>query len=394
MTNSPLIDRDWGVLGREAHGGPLEVLGSEGSWLIARDGRYLDFTMGWCVGNAGWGNRQILEALRRFDGPAYVHPNYLYERWVVLAEKLQQIVPVNGPGKCFRATGGTEAVEIALQAARAHTHRAAFLSVEGSYHGHSFGTMSVGSSGFKNSFGEMVPGCYKGGLPLDEKAARQAEQLLETRTIAAVIAEPIICNLGVYEPEQAFWGIVAEACRRTGTVMIMDEVATGFGRTGKMFACEHYGLRPDIITLGKGLSSGYGALGAAVMSPGLAKSMEFLFSSYSTFGWLPICVEAAIANVDYIVGRRLWENAETMGQYLKAGIAKIPFKSPVKVSGQGLALAVKFEDSGYAAEVARRALARKLIVADIGNNPFLLFPALEIDRKTADEALSVLAQST
>ena len=393
MTNSPLITRDWAVLGRESPGGPIEVLGSEGSWLIARDGRYLDFMMGWCVGNVGWGNPHILKALQDFKGPAYVQPHYLYERWVVLAEKLQRIVPVNGPGKCFRATGGTEAVEIALQAARVHTGRASFLSVEGSYHGHSLGTMSVGSSGFKKSFGELMSDCYKGGLPLDEKAARQAEQLLETRKIAAVIAEPIICNLGVYEPEPAFWPMIAGACRRTGTVMIMDEVATGFGRTGKLFACEHYGLRPDIITLGKGLSSGYGALGAAVMSPELAKSMEFLFSTYSTFGWLPICVEAAIANVDYLLEKRLWENAEKMGQYLKAGIEKISFKSPVKVSGRGLALAVKFEDGGYATDVARRAFKNKLIVADIGNNPFLLFPSLEIDRETADKALAILARS-
>ena len=391
---SALRDRDWKVLGRESPGGPLEVLGAEGSWLITRDGRYLDLMMGWCVGNAGWGNQRIQEALRNFKGPAYVQPHYLYERWVVLAEKLQQIVPVDGPGKCFRATGGTEAVEIALQAARAHTGRAAFLSVEGSYHGHSLGTMSVGSGGFKKSFGELMPNCHKGGLPLDEKAARKAEQLLETRTIAAVIAEPIICNLGVYEPEPDFWPLVADACRRTGTVLIMDEVATGFGRTGKMFACEHYGLRPDIITLGKGLSSGYGALGAAVMSPRLAKSMEFLFSSYSTFGWLPICVEAAIANVDYLLEKRLWENAEKMGRYLKAGIEKIAFKSPVTVSGRGLALAVKFEDADYATGVAQRAFANKLIVADIGNNPFLLFPSLEIDRETADAALAILAQST
>lgn len=159
--------KDKKYLGRDIPPVPIEITGSKGDYLYGPRGeKYIDFLMGWCVGNIGWGVREVLDRVSRFKGPDYVNPHYLYKPWAELAELLAKITPVNLV-KSFRATGGTEAVEIALQAAMAHTKRYKFVSVEGSYHGHSIGAMSIGSSDFRSRYKNLLPGCYKIKPPLN-----------------------------------------------------------------------------------------------------------------------------------------------------------------------------------------------------------------------------------
>lgn len=384
-----LIQRDRKYLGRDVPSSPIEVVKSKGNFLYGPEKKYIDFLMGWNVGNAGWNVEEINKKIRKFTGPNYVNPHYLYEPWVELAEILAKITP-GKLIKSFRATGGTEAVEIALQAAMAHTRRSKFISIEGSYHGHSIGAMSVGSSEFRKHYKNLLAGCYKIKPPLDAEAGRKVESILKKREVAAFISEPIICNLGVIIPDKEFLEIVQKACRKYGTLLIIDEVATGFGRTGKLFASEYYNLKPDIVCLGKGLTGGYGALGATVMTEEVAKSMEFDFSTYSTFGWHPLNVEAAIANIKFILKNRLWIKAVKMGGYFEKRLKEIKFKHRPEIRVKGLAIGVEFKKREYAVQIVKKAMGKGFLFSDLGPYIFTFFPALNIDKKTADEGLKIL----
>lgn len=385
-----LEKKDKKYLGRDVPPLPIEVVKSEGSFLYGKDRKkYIDFLMGWNVGNIGWSLEEIIGKVKQFKGPTYVNPYYLYKPWVKLAEILAKITP-GKLTKSFRATGGTEAVEIAIQAAMVHTGRCKFISIEGSYHGHSVGAMSIGSSDFRKYYKNLLPGCYKIKPPLNVRAGKEVEKILKKRDIAAFISEPIICNLGVIMPDREFFNIARDACKKYGTLLIMDEVATGFGRTGKLFASEHYGLEPDIICLGKGLTGGYGALGATVTTEEVAKSMEFDFSFYSTFGWHPLNVEAAIANIKFILKNKLWEKATKMGEYFEEKLKKIKFKYPAEIRVKGLAIGIEFKKKGYAAQVVRRCFKKGLLISDLGPYIFTIFPALNIDEKIAGQGLNIL----
>ena len=224
-----ITQKDHAYLGRgEGDHRPLVVVGAEGPYVYDEKGkRYIDFFMGWCVGNIGWNLKEVVKKIAGFEGPTYVSPTYIYKGWVELAELLAKIAPGNLK-KSFRATGGTEAVEIALQAAMFHTKRHEFISIEGSYHGHSIGAMSVGSSDFRSWYKNLLPNCYKIKPPLDDKAADQLETLLKAGDIAALIMEPIVCNLGVEIPKKEFMSRAQALCKKYGTLLIMDEISTCF----------------------------------------------------------------------------------------------------------------------------------------------------------------------
>jgi 4-aminobutyrate aminotransferase-like enzyme len=388
-------EKDKKYIGRDVPPIPIDVVKSKGSYLYDSDGkRYLDFLMGWNVGNIGWGVEEVEETLKKFDGPNYVNPRYLYKPWIELAELLAEITP-GKLQKSIRATGGTEAVEIALQAAMSHTKRQKFISIEGSYHGHSIGAMSVGDSNFRKHYKNLLPNCYKIKPPLNAKAGKEVERLLSKGDVAAFISEPIICNLGVVIPEKEFFDIVQAACKKYGTVLIIDEVATGFGRTGKMFASEHYNLKPDIMCLAKGITGGYGGLGATIMTEEVAKSMEYDFSFYSTFGWHPLNVEATLANIKYFLKRKneILKNVSEMSVLFKNRLEKTKFKYPAEIRVKGLAIGVEFKKEGYAKELMDKCRHKGLLFSDLGPYVFTLFPALNIDKKVVEEGLGILEKS-
>jgi len=388
----PQSARDKKYLGREGKPRALRIVRSKGAYIYDEKGkRYIDFVMGWCVGNIGWNVRQVVAHIKKFNGPTYVMPSYFYRGWETLAELLAKLAP-GRLVKSFRATGGTEAVEIALQAAMAHTKRHKFISIEGSYHGHSIAAMSVGSSDFRSWYRNLLPHCYKIRLPLNEAAAKKVVALLAKRDIAAFIIEPIICNLAVEIPSQAFITTVRKACRKYGTLFIADEVGTGFGRTGKMFASEHFKLDPDIMTVAKGVSGGYGALGAALMTKEVAQSFEFEFSYYSTFGWHPLSVEATIQNLRYLVKHRavFFRNAARLSAYFEKRLRAMRFKYPAEIRVKGLAIGVIFSRDGYGAEIIARCLKAGLLIADATSRSIVIYPPLNLDMTTAKKGLDIL----
>lgn len=387
-----LTQRDRRFLARDDEPDALQIVRARGARVIDAHRRsYIDFTSGGCVGNLGWGEQEIRRAVRRFDGPTYVSPSWLYAPWVELAELLARIAP-GKLTKSFRATGGSEAVELALQAAMAHTGRGKFLSLEDSYHGNTLGALSIGASETRETLPNLLSRCVKVKPPLDTRALATIERQLRRRDVAAFIMEPISIAHGVLVPDPASVAELQRQCRRYGTLLIMDEVASGFGRTGKIFATEHFPIEPDMLCLAKALTAGYGAMGALLTTKEVADSMEEDGNFYSTFGWHPLSVAAAIAAVRFLVRneKRLLANVETMSRFFAARLAAMQLPSLRALRVQGLAIALEFE-SEIVPRLQKKCLARGLLIADSGDSTALLLPPLNIDRRTAAAGLDILA---
>lgn len=387
MLNNRIQNVDQRYIARNSNADDLEVIGTDGDYVIDRQGkRYLDLVMGWCVGNLGWSNREILERLRQFNGPTYVGPSFLYQPWAELAELLISIAP-GKLRKCFRATGGTEAVELALRASIAHTERREFLSIEGAYHGNSIGATSVGSP---ERFEEGIIGCHRLSPPLDLRAADRAERLLKERKIAAVIMEPVVFNLNVLVPEKEFMRRLQELCRRYGTLLIMDEVATGFGRTGKLFACEYFGIEPDLMCLAKSITGGYAPMGATLATEEVAQSMRRKAGFYSTYGWHPLAVEAALANIQCLIRNHssILRHVSQMSAFFRSRLERMPFGEDREIRAMGLAIGVGAPGKNLG-KLTARARERGLLIS-AGGNSLNLFPALNIEREVAGLGLEIL----
>lgn len=365
---------------------------AEGPWVFdAAGSRYVDFLSGNCVGNTGWSNRAIRDTLRAYSGPAYVVPTEIYEPAHRLAGQLAEIAP-GDLEVCFRATGGSEAVDIALQLALNHTGRKKFVSIEGAYHGNTLAARSIGKG---DDITGHLPGCQKIGPPLDENAAKKLETLLKKEDIAAFIIEPIITNLAVCIPDKEFMTEARRLCLRYGTLFIADEVASAFYRTGRLFACEHFDLEPDIMCLGKAITGGYAPMGAVITTRAVARSaaktkLEF----YSTYGWHPLCIEAALANLEYLrqhTGRLLQSIADA-GALIEERLAAMDFAKPPKIRRVGLAIAADLGNKSSAAMLERNCRGDGLLI-NAHNQSIVMFPPVNVHTRTVHEALDILERN-
>ena len=314
----------------------------------------------------------------------------MYKPWAELAELLADLTP-GKLKKSFRATGGTEAVEIALQVAMAYTKRRKFISLEDSYHGNSIATLSIGATENKRKFKNLLPNCHKIKPPLDHKAAEKVERLLRGKDVAAFIMEPVILNLGVLIPNKEFMTTLRQLCTKYGTLLILDEVATGFGRTGKLFASEHFEIEPDIMTIAKAITGGYAGMGATITTEEIGKAVRDEVSIYSTYGWHPLSVDAAIANLRYIRKHkaRLLKNVMEMSDYFMARLSQVEFKHPATVRVKGLAIGVDVGDADYASQFVDKCRRAGLLITD-DDESLTIFPALNINQKVAREGLDIL----
>jgi acetylornithine/succinyldiaminopimelate/putrescine aminotransferase len=372
----------------------FSVARGKGSYLFdTRGKRYVDFVMGWCVGNFGWGDPELERRIARYRGPDYVYPDYRYPPWEELAGLLSRIAP-GDLTKCFRATGGSEAVELAIQAAMLHTKRHAFVSLEESYHGNTFGAMSVAGSDYREKFPRLLPNCHKIKPPLDENALDRIETRLKRRDVAAFLMEPVSINLGVCVPRPGFMEGLRALCTRYRTLLILDEVACGFGRTGRIFASEHWDAEPDIMCVAKAISGGVAGMGAMLATAAVGKMMEAKGEFYSTYGWHPRSTDVAIASLRRIIRdkRKLLAQVAATSDYFRERIGAIEFGSKVTLNMLGLAIGLHFDDDDYGDGLAERCRRNGLLVASQSGD-VLLLPALNIDRRTASRGLDILAQS-
>jgi acetylornithine/succinyldiaminopimelate/putrescine aminotransferase len=365
----------------------LEVARARGSFVYdTRRRRYIDFMMGWCVGNFGWARPALRRRVHAFRGPDYIYPGYTYRPWRDLAQLLVGLAP-DGLTHCCRATGGSEAVELALQAAMLHTGRKKFVALEDAYHGNTLGALSVGDG----DDAVRVLSVARLEPPLDADALDRLETRLKRRDVAAVIMEPISMNLGVLIPENEFMEGLVPLCHRYGTLLILDEVATGFGRTGKLFATEYYDVQPDMMTIAKAATGGAAGIGGLLVRDDLAETLEQDGNVYSTYGWHPLSVDVAIANVRWIKRNqsRLLRQVERTSAYFVKRLRAMAFAEEPELRWRGLAIAVDVRDEKYAERVAKKCRTRGLLL-DQQDNVLLMLPALNVERATASAGLDIL----
>jgi adenosylmethionine-8-amino-7-oxononanoate aminotransferase len=372
--------------------GDLEITRTEGSSLIfdSNGKRYIDFVSGSCVGNFGWSLEEIQLALKEYNGPAYIPPDHTYQPWKELAQLLAELAP-GRLKRSFRATGGTEAVEIALQLAMAHTGRRKFIAIEGGYHGDSIAAESLGNK-THDQIPNLLTNCDRIKPPLNKAALEEVENLLKEKEVAAFIMEPVICNLGVLIPEAEFMHGLQALCRHYGTLLIMDEVATGFGRTGKLFASEHFDIEPDIMCMAKALSGGYAAIGATIATEEVARSAEDKgMSFWSTYGWHPLSVAAALANLHYIVkhNEQIFANIASLSGMMEERLSAMPFKHTPHIRAKGLAIAADIGSPQQASALKESCRKAGLIISSHLSS-LVFFPALNMDKQIAAEGLDLL----
>ncbi len=351
-----------------------------GTKLIDYEGNeYLDAYAGLWNVNVGYGRQEIADAVyQQMKTLSYYPHSQLNIPATRLADRLSSMLPED-LNHVFFSNSGSEANETALKIARQYgrqkfpgQNRYKVIARYRGYHGFTFGAMSAtGQTPRRAKFEPLVPGfhhahppyCYRCPLGLsypecNVACADDIERIIENEgpeTVIAVIAEPIIGGGGVIVPPDDYLPKLREICDRYDLLLILDEVITGFGRTGTLFACQRWKVEPDIITLAKGISSGYLPLGACVTTSPVFEA--FLgepedhreFSQVSTYGGHPVCCVAALANLDILLAERLWENSEKIGTYLLGRLKQL-LELPIvgDVRGKGLMIAlelVKDKDS-------------------------------------------------
>jgi acetylornithine/succinyldiaminopimelate/putrescine aminotransferase len=375
-------------LGRTSDPEPLQIVAAEGSHVRDARGRtFIDFQMGWCVGNLGWNPPEIVARVQRFKGPFYVSPKMLYAPWTQLAKELVDVAP-RKLAHAYRCVGGSEAVEHALQLAMTATGRTKIVSLEGAYHGNTFGARGVGDGGVDAT----LSGMKKLAPPLDAAALDRLETLLRHNDVAALIMEPIPMNLNVLVPDSDFMREVIPLCHRHGTLVIFDEVACGFGRTGRLFAADHWHLEPDIMCVAKAFSSGIAPIASTLATQEVADACKDELSFYSTFGWMPLATEAALGTLAYwrAHGDELVENIAERSAQLRHSLGEIFDDGELRMIG--MAIAIGLDDEERVARIAKRCRDHGLIIGE--EEDFLvMFPALTIDEDTVDDALQILAEA-
>lgn len=392
----------------------LNVLtGCHGSYLEDMQGRrYLDFH-GNNVHQVGFANPSVINAIKsQLDELSFCTRRYTNRVAIDLARTLAEISP-GGLNKVLLCPGGTSAIGMALKLARVYTGRHKTISMWDSFHGASLDAISVGGEAvFRQGIGPLLSGCEhvppadsyrclwdcssRGGCDL--KCADYIEYVLEhERDIAAVIAEPIRST--PFIPASGYWRKVRDACDRHGTLLIFDEVCQGLGRTGKMFAAEHFDVVPDILVMGKGLGGGILPLAAIVADPKLDVASGSALGHY-THEKNPVCCAAALATVQYIQEHQLVEQARRLGQHALERLRELQQRHPLigDVRGIGLLMGVELvNDRGTKTRALAEAEAVMYSALDKGlsfkltmGNILTLTPPLVISKEEIDRAIDII----
>jgi 4-aminobutyrate aminotransferase len=396
---------------------PLAVAHAAGSMVEDVDGnRFLDFMAGIAVAATGHAHPEVVHAVREQAG-CFLHicgSDFYYEGFSTLCERLARVAPGPSPKRVFLTNSGTEAVEGAIKLARNSTRRPALIAFVGAFHGRTYGAMSLTASKarHRSGFGPFLPEVYHVPYPnpyragsagaameqtmgaLDELFARR----LDPRDVAAIFVEPVQGEGGYVVPPAGFLRALRELCDRHGILLVCDEVQSGIGRTGRMFACEFDGVEPDVLTVGKGLGSGM-PIGAVVAREAVMKWEPGAHGS--TFGGNPVCCAAALATLD-LVEQGLTRNAEAMGNRLTAGLQALAERHGAigDVRGRGLMLGVELVADRGTREPAPaliealvdRAFHRGLLLLGCGRSTLRLAPPLTVDEYDVDTALGIIAE--
>jgi 4-aminobutyrate aminotransferase len=375
---------------------PLVVARGSGAMIEDVDGnRYLDFMAGIAVASTGHSHPKVVQAIQ--DAAAkFLHicgGDFYYESFAALPEKLARLAPGKDPKKVFLTNSGTEAVEGALKLSRYATRRAAFIAFEGSFHGRTYGSLSLTNSKVtqRAGFGPFLPEVYHAPYGDAEWIEEHLfHRRLDPHDVAAIIVEPIQGEGGYIVPPKGFLAKLRAMCDEHGIVLIMDEIQSGVGRTGKMWACQHESIVPDILLAAKGIASGM-PLGAIIARADLMKWKPGAHGS--TFGGNPVCCAAALATLD-LVEKQYMKNARAMGDILisKARDLAAKTKTITDVRGRGLMVGIELADPALVKRVVLAAFKRGVLLLGAGKSAIRLAPPLMIDEEDIDLALSTIGE--
>ncbi len=328
---------------------------------------YLDAMSGLWLKNVGYGQTEIADAAyQQMLKLTYMPMGTTTEPAIRLSEKIASITP-GDLSRCFFTSGGSESVETALKLSRAYFKRIGepgrikFISRKESYHGATFGALALGGSSLhpKSDYEPLMPGAFHAPQPYfyrceygsstpeecAERCVNAIEDIIKFQgpdSVAAVIAEPVSSPQGAIVPPPNYWPRLREVCDKYGCLLIADEVITGFGRTGKMFACEHWDITPDMMTVAKGITSGYIPMGGAILRKPIADAFiggpKAAFRHVITFGGHPVAAAASLKNIEIMEREGMVENSARMGLYLLDGLEELKEKHPIIGDARGLGL--------------------------------------------------------
>ncbi|MRR09494.1 acetyl ornithine aminotransferase family protein [bacterium] len=400
---------------------PAVIERGQGVWLTDVDGNVLlDFCAGIAVNSTGHGHPRVVDAIKR-QAEKFIHysgTDFYYEPEVALAERLISVSPTGKDSRVFFSNSGAEAVEGALKLARYRTGRQQFIAFIGGFHGRTMGAVSCTGSkttqkkGFfptmpgvthvpypncyRCVFNKTYPGCSLECVSYIEDTVLKT--ILPPEEVAGMVFEPVQGEGGYVVPPVEAVRALRKLCDKHGILLIADEIQSGMGRTGKWFAIEHAGVRPDIITVAKGIASGM-PIGAIIAPAGV---MSWKPGSHgSTYSGNPVCCAAGIATFDVIKGGLL-RNAESVGGYLMAEFKRMQRKYDIigDVRGRGLMIGVEIVESRRSRAkshdkmeaVLQEAFRRGLLMLGCGTNTLRICPPLVITKDEAAAGVEIIEQ--
>jgi 4-aminobutyrate aminotransferase len=403
------------------------LVAKRGRGIVVEDvdgNEFFDFSAGIAVTSTGHCHPDVVAAIQKQAGEL-IHmsgTDFYYEALVTLAERLSKIAPMPGPHKIYYGNSGAEAIEAALKLARYHTKRQQVIAFFGAFHGRTMGALSLTASKpqQKRRFSPLVPGVthvrypdvYRGceGGPQDaEKFALGCARFIEDKLfkttlapeeVAAIFVEPIQGEGGYVVAPTVFMQELRRICDKHGILLVLDEVQSGIGRTGKWWAVEHTGVHPDIVCMAKGIASGM-PLGIAMSK---ADIMDWIPGSHaSTFGGNPVCIAAALATLDVIEKEGLLRNSQDVGDVMMKRMSDWPKKHKIvgDVRGRGLMIGVDIVKDQATREygaserdlIVEGAFERGVLFLGCGPSTIRIAPPLIVTRDEADVAMDVLEDS-
>ncbi|HET7181707.1 MAG TPA: aminotransferase class III-fold pyridoxal phosphate-dependent enzyme [Candidatus Limnocylindrales bacterium] len=362
---------------------------------------FLDFTAGIAVNSTGHGHPRVVGAIKEqaSDLIHYSASDFYLPIYAETAAAIARIAPMSGKLRTYLGNSGAEAVEVAMKLARHYTGRPYIVGFLGGFHGRTYGAVSLTASKAKYhaGFNPLLPGIYHAPYGKVEDLTWFDEvlfdRLVPANEVAAVVIEPIQGEGGYIVPEDGFLQGLRELCTRHGILLIADEIQSGAGRTGKMWAIEHWGIEPDILLAAKGIASGMPL--SAMVAP--AKIMEHwgVGAHGSTYGGNPVACAAALATIELLEGG-LIDNAAERGEQAMAGLrtiqARFP-KSVLDVRGKGLMIGIEFADPNLAEEVQLACFKRGLLVLECGKQTVRLCPPLVVSADEVDTAVRIFGEA-
>ncbi len=432
------LDHLWIAMQRQddlaAQGGPTIIVEGDGIRVKDITGKtYIDCIAGLFLINSGHGRKEIADAVYNQLNTLHYANTFAYATIpaIKLAERLADLAP-GDMNRVFLTSGGSESVETAMKMARqyhvnsGHPQRTKFIARRGSYHGTSMGALSLnGATQFVHPerYEPLLPNvrhvdtinCYRCPWGLEYPScsltcAQDVERMIKfegPETVAAVIAEPVSVSSSVSVPQPEYWPSLREICDKYGVLLIADEVITGFGRTGKMFASEHWDIVPDLITFAKGVTSGYQPVGGVIAREGVASaftgSEEKTFAHGFTYGGHPAGAAAALANLDIIEREGLVENSAVMGRYMLDKLSVLKEHQIVgDVRGLGLTCAVELVKDKATKEKfvhddpVTKGMNKKIV--DLGlltrtEGAIFICPPLTVTESDVDEIVDIVEQT-